>query len=292
METKRFGVRFYNGMRSANERQQKVSDLLNELATKTEQGEMSPRHHDAGQDYELRDLVSINDGAVIMGVFAVLRDDAPHIRQPDGSEEPIELDENAGIIEKNYFIYYRANEVLVYQINGRASHISKFEKYLTRCTGDVDTVSFGDILTLDAVERLRAGIVKSLEFRMARPRNAALLNPEDWEHGAFNLLDGADATTISVKVSTRSRGNGLSDRLRGAIHRLINGDTTRAVKVKLAGDEFPIDLLAECVKGRIEVEMHGLYPVPAYVFQALQAVKDRNQDMLDAFFGQGDAQLA
>jgi hypothetical protein len=291
MTTKRYGVRFYCGVRGEPVQLLKLSDLFHKLASDAAAGEMPPRIKNGGQDYELRDLISLNGGAVVKGVFAVLRDDAPHIRQPDGSEEPIVLDENAGLIEKNHFIYYSQNEVLVYQINGRASHVSRFEQYLTACTGNLETISLDDILSLDAMQQLQQGVLKAFEFRVAKPRNAALINPADWESGAFSLLSGADASIISVSVRTRSKGNGLSAKLKDVAHRLLDSDSTRKVSVKLSGIDHPIDLMAECLKHTIGVDMDGMYPIPDSMFVELQAAKDSKQAMLDAYFGQGNAAL-
>lgn len=288
MATKKFGVRFYKGTRGDPAQGKKLSELIHEIATLAE----PPRIGDGGQDYELRELVSLNGGQVIKGAFAVLRDDAPHIRKADGMEAPIVLEAEEGLIEKNYFLYHRASEVLTYQVNGRASHVSRFEKYLSACTGDADTVSFSDILTVDAFQRLQQGVIKAFEFRIAKPKNVALVDPEDWESPAFGLMDGADASIISVSVRTRSKQHGLSAKLKDAAHRLLQSEATRKVEVKLDGVEYPVDLMAECLRGSIEVEMNGLYPSPDAVFQQLQLVKDQLQPALDAYFGQGDAALA
>lgn len=289
MPSKKFTVRFYKGTRGEPVLGKKLSDLLHSMAVRED---APPRINMGDQDYELRELRSLNEGQVIKGVFAVLRDDAPHIRKADGVEAPILLEEEEGLIEKNYFLYHRANEVLTYQVNGRASHVSRFERYLTDCTGGEDTVSFSDILLVDTFQRLQQGLIKSFKFRVAKPKNAALVDPHDWESPAFGLMDGADASIITVNVRTRSKERGLSATLKDAAHRLIQSEATRKVEVELIGDQYPIDLMAECLKCTIEVQMNGLYPTPESVFGQLQRAKDSSQGSLDAYFGVGDAALA
>jgi hypothetical protein len=290
-ETKSYSVRYYQGVTKQTEQcTLKVSDIVTGIAEQVAAGEMAPQHSD-GEVYELRDLLSFNNGAVIRGVFAVLRDDAPHIREAAGSEKPIPLAEGDAILEKNHFLFFKANQLLVWQVNGRASHVSRLERYLTSCTDNQCAVLFDDVLSLNALDQLTNGVVTRLEFRAAKPRNAELIDPNDWESRAFEMMNDSDASIVSVTVSTRSKQRGLSDRLKGAIHRLLNADTTRKVEIKLRNVEDPIDLMTECLKGKIVVDMDGLYPNTKQMFSEMQVLKDSHQPALDAYFGRGNAVL-
>lgn len=291
METKNYGVRFYQGVSKNSAGDAKpVWLMLHEIADMVQAGGMAPQQIVGDERHELRDLYSSNGGAVVRGVLAVLRNDAPHIRDAGGAERPIELLEGDSILEKNHFMFYRENQVLVWQVNGRGSHISRFEKYMTMCAAG-GTVVFDDILSMSALEKLEHGIVSRLEFRAAKPRNAALIDPANWESGAFDMMSGADATQITVKVSTKRKSAGLSDEIKAVVHRLLDSDATRKVAVKLKNIDEPIDMLAECLKGTITVDMDGLYPQAMSMFGALDLAKRAKQPDLDAYFGSGNASL-
>lgn len=287
---KSYGVRFYKGRVGADGNAGLVSQILLAQSQAAVDGAPMPQHHDGSCKYEIRDFVSLNGGASFKGVLAVLRDDAPHIRGADGAERSIPLDENEHVIEKNHFLFFRANELLVWQVNGRASHISRFEQYLTMLAAP-ETVSFDDVINRSSLERLEQGVVKRLKVRLAKPKNAAVIDPENWEHGAFEMLNGVDGTTIQFEISTRRKTRGLAAGVKLAVHRLLDRAETRALNVKLEGDREPIDIFADCVREKIQVQMNGLYPFPESIYTELASAKDRQQVTLDNFFGVGDAVL-
>lgn len=291
-DQKTYAVRFYCGTAKNSDGETKaVSEILSRLAVAAENGDQNFQSHAGDERFELRDLYKSAAGGYISGVLAVLRPDAPHIREASGSEKPIPLKEGDSVIEKNHFIYYREHELLAWQVNGRGSHVSRMEKHLSMATGMNYLVTLDDVLTLDALTRLSQGIVTKLEFRAAKPKNAALIDSANWESAAFDMMSESDATLVNVSVSTRSRHSGLSSSLKGAIHRLLNAETTRKVQVKLRAVEDPIDLMAECLKGKITVKMKGLYPDSKQVIAEMDTVKRSLQASIDAYFGKGDAVL-
>lgn len=286
---KNYGVRFYSGRVGADGNAGKVSDILLDWAQRQADGKAIPQHAAGDVRYELRELVSLNNGASFKGVLAVLRDDAPHIRKADGREEAIPLANNEHVIEKNYFLFYRTNELLVWQVNGRASHISRFEHFMTMLAPA--TVTFDDVINRSSLDRLEHGTVKRFRLRVARPRNAEAVDPDNWEAGVFELMNGVDGSSLDIEISTRRRGRGLANHIRQIVHRMLDRNDTRALQVRLDGEKEPIDLFADCIKERIDVSMEGLYPVPASAYGQLAQAKDRQQAALDAYFGQGDAVL-
>lgn len=286
---KSFGVRFYCGSFIDVALGRKVSTILNDLHTDYLAGTPYPHFPDGGVSYELRDFESVNNGAVFKGVLAVLRDDAPNIREATGAERAIALAQDEHVIEKNHFLYFSDRELLIWQVNGRGSHISRLEKYLGYVANAA--ISLGDVIQPEALQRLNGGIVKRFKLRVAAARNADAVDPNNWEAGTFDLMNGIGATTISVEVATRRRAMGLAEDVKNVIHRLVNRGDTRALYVQLAGETDPIDLFADCIKARITVPMVGLYPVARDIFAALAVAKDNQQVALDAYFGQGNAVL-
>lgn len=104
---KSFGVRFYQGQVGAAGEDGTVSDLLLSLLDNHMKGELLPQTEEGRLKHELRELSATENGKVIKGVLALVRDDAPHIREADGGERPIELADHEGILEKNYFLLLR-----------------------------------------------------------------------------------------------------------------------------------------------------------------------------------------
>lgn len=143
-----------------------------------------------------------------------------------------------------------------------------------------------DVVDKGALDRLEAGTVKRFEFRVARPTNAAALDPNNWENDAFRLMSAAGAGTIEVAISTRAHG-GLGAAVKQAIHRVLDREETRAARVQLEGEDEAIDLFADRVSDSITVTMHGLYPDSRQLFAELAAARDRCKPQLDAFFGVG-----
>lgn len=282
MGQKHFGVRFYKG--NVIHQSTLVSDLLLQLFTAHQAGQPYPHVSDGGVAYELRNFMSHNGGMVFTGVLAVLRDDAPNIRDDQGVERPITLQPGERLIEKNHFVFYKERQLLAWQVNARASHVSRFEQYLSTASGLV--VGFDDIITAASFKRISAGVVKKLEVKIAAPKNPGLIPSTDWTSQAMRMMSGVGATSIKIDVSTRTR-KGLVDGVKQVIHQLKDSAEAESIKVKLAGDAEPIDLVADSIKGKVAVNMVGLYPDPADMFVQLQQLKDAKKDALDEYFGQG-----
>lgn len=285
---KSYGVRFYCG-HPVGKDMAPVSKILEKLEGIRKDGFSFPHLKDGSIAYELRDFHEFHNGAVYQGVLAVLRDDAPNIRTAEGAEKPIELAADEHIIEKNHFLYYRENELLVWQVNGRGSHISRLEAYLGQIAGHA--VILADVLNEAAINKLDNGIIRRFELRVAKVRNAEAVDPNSWEGSTFDLMEGLDGTTLSIDVATRRKKQGLSAKTLGVLHRLMARPETKALRVKVDGQTEPIDLFADCIKDRISVPMLGMYPIPMHIFTELAKAKDRQKEALDACFGKGAAVL-
>lgn len=278
-------VRFYSGITSSPDSAHSVSSILKDICERKSQGEVIRGYKADGLEYELRELETFNSGESFKGVLAVLRDEAPHIRDGSGNERPIELEQDERLIEKNYFLHFKNRELLVWQVNGKGSHVNRLEAYLTHLSGF--PVVFADIINSATLEKLDQGPIRRIKFKIARQRNAEAIDPNCWESRAFELMGGVDATTLSIEVATRRKKKGLSDSVKEAVHRLMDRTETRGIEVRLLGDEEPIDIFADRIKDRIQVSMHGLYPVASEMFAELSSAKDRQAEALDAYFGVG-----
>lgn len=125
-ETKHYRIDFFTGHVTADENQGRLADVLDALIARA----ACPAWKRGGYAYELRDLLLT--GQVYRGVLAKLRSDQlPHAGQLGGVERELDLAEEEGLIEKNFFLYYSSRNLLVYQRNGNASRSQRFAEYLT-----------------------------------------------------------------------------------------------------------------------------------------------------------------
>jgi hypothetical protein len=285
---KSYMVRFYAASveQPDDAKPYRIQDLFRELAKVAQTtGGLCPPTSDGNVTYEIRDLRSLNAGAVMTGVFAVMRDDAPHIRSQDRTEREIPLLEDEGVLEKNHFIYYAATGLIVWQVNRHANHPIRFEQYLTDLAGLERGVVFGDILTRDAWKKLRHGIVKRVEVTIDIPKNPMAFDPDDFTGPTLQTMERAGAQRALVTLSA-GRGNTMTTWIREQLLRLKGGPHIDRLQVTLEKEARPLDLLANTVRDTIEVVMNGRYPNTPQTLVELAGAYERQREALRAHFGQ------
>ncbi|WP_047552183.1 DUF6731 family protein [Methylotenera sp. G11] len=285
MATKKFKVGFFVGCVGAGGRDGRVSQTLLDLSQQLQcqsivSGDVS---------YQIRELIPFNNGASFRGVFAKIRTtDIPHIGSTGGEEREIDLDDDEGVIEKNHFLYYRQNELLVYQSNGNGSTVEAFGRYFSDILNH--TTVFNAILKADAMRRMMSADLepRTIELSVARPTNPDLYPNDDWSSELFGLMAGIDGFKARIKISAegagRSRGR-LMDRAKRVAAALVNSGNANIARIKMAGVEQPIDLIADRVIAQVSVEMNGRYPVSDEMFRALGEAKNQLAEDLDAVLG-------
>lgn len=287
---KSYSVRFYVGNVPEGPQRKPISQVLSEIVDSIQENGSACQVADGSVKYELRDMVSLNDGASFKGVLAVLRDDAPHIRGANGIERDIVLAQDEHIIEKNHFLFYRENEMIVWQVNGKGSHVHRLELYLSQFSNQ--TITCEDIIDKNSVDRLARGVIRGFKFKIAKPkRGVAEIAADDWAFPTLKLLQGSEASSITVDVKTGSRQRGLAGRVKDSIYGLIKSEHVKSMQVRLQNVEQPIDLFADCITDAISVQMIGLYPSRDAIFAELAAAKDRQRSQLDAYFNVGGVVL-
>lgn len=289
MERKAYKVGFFVGKVGADGKAGTVSKLLGDLA------ESKCPVISRGDLYEIRDLRSFKNGASFAGAFARLRTkDIPHIGEPGGPEREIDLAEKEGLLEKNHFLYFRQHELLVYQANQSGGGVTRFAEYISDIVNE--TTVFAPVLQPDAVKRLMSGTaaLTKLELSFARPTATDFYPKENWSKELMHLMRSADAARAHIEISSKGFGRTprkqhLGNRMKQAVRELVNNIDVRVAKVSVdeGGVEHAIDLIADRIKGRVEVEMNGRYPVPEKMFAALREVADDNAGLLREIFGDG-----
>jgi len=292
MDSKRFKVRFYVGQVGAAGGDGLVSAALDAMSTGgcpvTEIGNIS---------YEIRGLLRFNDGATFRGVFARFRsDDLPHVGTPGGGEHELDIEPDDGLLEKNYFLYFRQHQLLVYQENGNGSAVGRLGEYFTRFFGT--TTVFQPVLQPDATRRLLRQDVEpmSLELSFARPTNTDWFPADDFSRELLALMNSARAPSVRLLLKGGGRGSNrqpLSRRIKRSIVGLMGHADVKVARLVVDDNEgrHPIDLIADRLTHHIDVQMAGRYPVERSVFSGLMEAKDEHNDALEAIFGAGDGIL-
>ncbi len=292
MDTKNFKVRFYVGQVGAAGADGLVSSALSEMVT-----EGCPIVRLGNLDFEIRNLHRFGGGSSFKGVFAKFRsDDLPHVGTPGEEERELDMKPSDGLLEKNYFLYFRKHQLLVFQENRNGSVVGRLGEYFTHYFNA--TTVFQPVLQPDATKRLLRADVKpmSLELSFARPTNANWFPPDDFSQSLLALLKTAKAPSVHLSLKGSGRGplrQPLSQKVKKALVSFAGHADVKVARLMVDDDEgrHPIDLIADRLSASIDVVMAGRYPVEDSVFQGLREAKDEHNNALEDIFGAGDGIL-
>lgn len=258
-----------------------------------------PCHDLAADSFEIRQLTG--NGHPLRGEFAKLRQrDIPHAGSPGGSERDLDLEENEGLVEKNFFHYWTDRDLLVYQKQGNGSGASRLAQYLSRCRGQ--TVTFDPVLQPDPMRRLMKGSVRTrvADIRIARPTNPEVFRGLGFNEGIMRILEEAGGISLALEI----RGDGRSadpgqrfllDRLKTALAALIDQGTVSKAVLQVEDTETPdctsIDLINDRMYSVQTVEKLGRYFVPGSMHAALLAAYQERLSQLDELFAYGNGRV-
>lgn len=295
MDTKLYSIDFYVGEVGRGDENTTVSQVLHDIHENNLRGVIEQ----GGMTYEIRDLQMSGNGSSFKGVFAKFRtDDFPHIGEPGGPEEELEVEEHQGLIEKNHFLYFRNRQLLIWQCNRNGSVVGT----LAKCLSDIvnETVVFQPVFQPDAVRRLMRGEVTplSLEFSIARPTNPEMYPTNDWSNSVLQALSQAGGSRVRVKITSDSRSNererrSLARRVKAAARELSTMDDVKTLRLDVDDDgvKHPINLLEDRIRSHQIVEMNGRYPVVESIYRALRTALDEQRSAIDDFFGRNGNEL-
>lgn len=286
MATKSYKVGFYVGSVGADGLGGKVSTKLQEFFLSTDK---APVINEADLEYQIRDLVSLNKGSVFKGVFAKIRtSDIPHIGSSTGGEREIDLADGEGVIDKNHFLYYSSQELLVYQSNGNGSTIEAFGRYFTRVFDK--TTTFNAVLKEDSMARLMNMNLqpKFIELSVARPTNPNFYPQDEWSKQFLELLASVGGYNASIRISGETIGRHkkpLLKKVKQSAMAFVENGYASVARITMEEVEQPIDLIADRIVAKVSVSMNGRYPVTSEIYKELERAKSENQQELDKVFG-------
>jgi hypothetical protein len=283
MSVKNVKIGFYRGY--VKDSHDAITEVLGGLASSHDY----PYIDGGDVQYQIRGLHQFHGGASFKGVFAKLRkNDIPHIGALGGSEREIGIQDDEGVIEKNYFLYFKKNQLLVYQSNFNGSTITALETYFSKRLNTA--TSFHPILRLDAMQSFLKNELKPtcIEFKIASPTNPAMYDSDDFSRHIISLMSETGGASLGLTINAGGRGKNkkslFMDIKQTLKNLVLKGDVT-AAKIKLDGIEHPVDLLADRIIAIRKVKMNGRYPVEDDMYAALLTAKDEYESALSQYFG-------
>ncbi|GBG03458.1 hypothetical protein AZSI13_27850 [Azospira sp. I13] len=155
------------------------------------------------------------------------------------------------------------------------SDVFALARYFTHLSGGQHTVSFDEVVTPDALALLQGGVIKSVEYEIARPRGRAYApNPEDtWTRDSINFMNSTGATRFKAKFLTRSKNTGLIANVKDQIRLMLQSSQTKSLRVRVSDVDHPIDLFADRVFDRVTLDINEGRPNSDQLFGEMIAAK-------------------
>lgn len=273
MKKKHFKVYFVRP--SVGKKGDTLQGLIRSLSA--ENGQHLPTADIQNDKYQIRDLERV--GKVWKGVFAKLRDDAPHIVGADNTESAIPLGKDDHVVEKCFFLYREESNVLVWQYQKSAGGLSRAADYLSATAGEAVTLPY--IQDSDKLEDVLRKPIYEIEFDYARPPGERPPSGSpSWDQAQFDAMAHLDAAKAKFMVRAPRSGRLSADRAKEFLLGLVGRPGTGKVRIRLTGEENPVDLFLSPVRDKIEVELLGSYPDAAEVFSGLEKAHDRQRDRI------------
>ncbi|MGK2697582.1 DUF6731 family protein [Serratia surfactantfaciens] len=289
MTEKNYKVEFFQLSLTPN-REIDSFETLFELLENDDDTQTALNH--GGYTREIWGLRNKRNPRAIYGQFRKFRTtDIPEIGKVGGQSQEIELDDNEGLIERNFFAYYVENDIVAWHKNSHSSSINQFAGFLSAIADC--KISAAPILQADAIGRLMSGDVtlKKIEFTLPRPTNPDLYPADNYGRGMIDLMNGVDADSLKVTMGVdlrRADTEGkMSNRLKDTLRALVqSGATTARAYVFDEGIEHPIDLIADRVFSIQQIETDAHFPPAITMYNLLDTAKAECQEGIDDYFGE------
>ncbi|WP_147470788.1 DUF6731 family protein [Pseudomonas syringae group genomosp. 7] len=286
---RKYAIDFFTGQLGPVSSKEKLSSFFRELSTKN-----CPHIQSQTYDIEIRNLKEIESG-IFQGIFAKIRkDELPHAGKAGHPDRDLGLAEDEGLVDKNHFVYYEENELLVMQANRHAGTAVALGKYLTDINGQT-SISFNPVLQPDATRRLMRQDLTPvhLETSFARPTNRDMYPDDDWSPDLLDMLAQLGGGNVKLSITAdRKRITEGADRLTDKVRRVAQAfrqlPNVRKIKINMEDAEgiiYPIDLIADRLKVKIEISVTGRYPNEEGMYKALKGAKNDQLDNLQQIFG-------
>ncbi|ENO0459395.1 hypothetical protein ACAK56_003422, partial [Salmonella enterica] len=203
----------------------------------------------------------------------------------------IPLDEDEGIVERNFFVYYKKQQLLGWHNNSHASSAKQFAAFLQKLAG-VKSINCLPLIQTDALRRLMRGDVtlKQIEFTIPRPTSPEMYPDDDYSQSLLQLMNNASADSLHLKMGINLRRGGGKGRLNNAFKTVLAelselGATTARAQVFDNGIEHPIDLIADRIIAYKEVETGAKYPPANTMYKLIDSTRSEWEDEINGYLG-------
>lgn len=235
--------------------------------------------------FQLSNITVRNEGASnesFHGVIHKLRlNNLPQLGSRDGSTDDIDLGDFEGVVEKNYFTFYRNRELLIYQNHREGTGMHDLTLFFSDLAGH--TCSLNPVLKPEAYLRLinEDHPLTKIELSISKP-NLELFNQEhssdQFSRQLATLARTTNTHNIKITLGTpRNMATRISDTLKSSLAHLA-GHSARTAKAWTENSSHPIDLIADRIKDQITVSMHGHYPNSNDMITAIEQARIRNSE--------------
>lgn len=227
------------------------------------------------EKFQIRDLNIDPTKGEWRGIFGRLRNDAPNVVDKDDRENTLNLSPYDLLIEKVHFIYKPTVDTLIWQVNPTVGFIGKFEAYLSQLLNQYILIKI--IAGTSSLNRVINGVVKYYEVKVATPTEKLSKIPA-YNQAAFDIMNDVGGSTIKYRVSAGREH--LSSKAKKLIEKLAGDDLTESLKVKLEGDDEPVDIFLDRISKRVSVNLNGHYPDTKDIYNQLNlAFEDQKPDL-------------
>ncbi len=216
--------------------------------------------------------------------------DLPEVGQPGHDSKKLELDEGEGVVEKNFFVYYCENSLLVMHRNENGNTGSHLAQLLSSSLG---TPYFATpIIRPEEAELILNNrlTIKRFSVKIPRPTNPDLYPQDSISAKTIEILNKSGADSLDLTFTVDSKVDSSSGRLTAALQTAIGSLLSLgATKAKLDTDEngriHPIDLIANRVTCTRSTRTNAHFPTSETMYKLADEARAEKKGEIDGYFG-------
>ncbi|MCM8910880.1 hypothetical protein LJD21_01675 [Pseudomonas inefficax] len=231
-----------------------------------------------------------DNGSYAGQIRKIRKADLPEVGAPGQHGKTIELDADEGVIEKNFFVFYKENSLLVMHRNDTGNTANHLAQLLTGAVG----VAFyaAPLIQPDQAEKLLNNKLNIRKFsvKVPKPTNPDLYPQDSISAKTIELLNQSGADTLDVTFTIDQKLDTSAGRLTSALQSAIGSLLSMgATKAKLETDEngkiLPIDLIANRIYSKQSIKINSSFPPSESMYQLADKARNEKKELLDEYFG-------
>lgn len=244
-----------------------------------------------GYTREIWGLKKRDDGSFVGELRKFRNSNIPDKGAPGKDSSPIPLEQDEGIIERNFFVFFPRYNIVGWHRNYIACGINRFSLFLTAIFES--SVKAAPLLEKEAVARLMRGDIKmkKIQLTIPRPRNPELYPDTDFSQKTLELLGDAGADTMQIVMGINTRrgdSNGrLHQNVKFAMQELVDFGAKKAVIEVFDADGVvhPVDLIADRIVSTQSVVTDASFPPAGTMYRLIDTAYAENWESINAYIG-------